>query len=176
MLAGLQLRDEGARALAAALAALPEPAPLSSIVVRENELTEPGCLALAWGLGEKVFRALTVLDMSLNPEIGDAGVVALVSGGEGLPQTLAELGLEATGCGNGGMVGLAARLPSLGRFSQLTTVPAALRCGHNPEVTEPGWTALGAVLPMLLGLAELDLCDCYGMGDGGASLVAQRAD
>jgi hypothetical protein len=197
-LGGLDLRDEGARAAACALGALPAGALLSTIVLRENGITESGFRALGEALRGKRFGGggggggggsgtgggLQLLDLGGNPEAGDDGVREFIAvaglGGGGISgglggggHALSELCLEATGCGDGGMVALAAALPSLGNWAQLTTKPATLRCGRNPDVGEAGWAALAEALPQLLGLAELDLGGCHGMGDPGAVPLCQ---
>jgi hypothetical protein len=69
--------------------------------------------------------------------LGDEGLALLA---DALPPTLSHLNLSTTGCGDGGMVAIAAAMPAL--------VSLTVRfCAANPAVGEAGWVALGAALP-----------------------------
>jgi hypothetical protein len=182
-LAGVRLRDEGARAFACALSALPNEALLSAIILRDNGITESGFAALGKAVEKqlKTRAGMQLLDLGRNPEASDDGVQRFVAqaiahtstGGTHDSAALSELRLDDVGCADSGMVALAMALPSLSNWKQLTTKPAALRCGSNPDISMVGWTALAEVLPKLLGLAELDVSGCYGMGDVGAVALCE---
>lgn len=185
-LAGIHLRDEGTRAVACALKALPSDALLNGIVLRNNGIAESGFAALGEALGAKQFTGraeMHLLDLGNNPQAGDDGVQQFVAQAIVGPLTrmdsdnhvvaLSELCLDDVGCGNKTMVALAEALPLLENWAQLTTRPAKLRCGGNPNVSDVGWKALAEALPNLLGLAELDLSGCYGMGDAGVVTLAE---
>lgn len=184
-LADIHLRDEGTRAVACALKALPRDALPGGIVLRNNGITESGFVALGEALGARHFSGgvdMHLLDLGKNPQAGDDGVQQFVaqaivgfsrmSSGNHFV-ALSELCLDDVGCANKSMVALAETLPLLKNWAQLTTRPAILRCGGNPNVCEIGWKALAEALPNLLGLAELDLSGCYGMGDAGAVTLAE---
>lgn len=184
-LAGCRLCDEGARAVACALGALPSDSLLSAIILRDNEITKSGFRALGEALAAREFAGragMCLLDLGNNPDAGDEGVqdfVTRVFGGLGDRSSdsgsaaLLELRLNDVGCGDGGMQTLAMALPSLSNWARVTTKPATLQCGSNPDISDIGWVALGEVLPKLLGLAELDLSGCHGMGDTGMIILAE---
>ena len=94
--------------------------------------------------------------------LGDEGLALLA---DALPPTLSHLNLSNTGCGDGGMVAIAAAMPAVVSLT-------VLFCAANPAVGEAGWVALGAALPRLPKLRELHLVDCTGMCDGGAATLA----
>jgi hypothetical protein len=183
-LAGVRLRDEGARAFSCALNALPNEALLSAIILRDNEISESGFVALGEAVAKQlnVRTGMQVLDVGKNPGAGNDGVHRFVAraiadrsstGGKNDSAALSELRIDDVGCGDTGMVALATALPSLSNWKQLTTKPTSLRCGSNPDIRIVGWTALAEALPKLLGLAELDVSGCYGMGDTGAVALCE---
>ena len=90
-----------------------------------------------------------------------------------LPHTVApgfegicHLGLSGTGCGDDGLVALAAALPALVNLRRL-------ECGDLPDVSARGWVALADALPSLLRLEDLRANDNPGVGTEGALAFAK---
>ena len=88
-----------------------------------------------------------------------------------LPPSLEKLQLTDTGCGDGGLVALAAAFPSLVHLQ-------LLYCGSTPAATSRGWVALAGALPSLPVLEELNAKEMHyhrvntGMGPEGAAALA----
>ena len=82
-----------------------------------------------------------------------------------LPPSLEKLQLTDTGCGDGGLVALAAAFPSLVHLQ-------LLYCGSTPAATSRGWVALAGALPSLPALVELDARNSTGIGSVGAAALA----
>ena len=154
--------DAGAAVLGVALQAMPR-IRFTRLDLGSNKLTATGVASLApalrrpWGDG-----GLQELWVSESP-LGDAGLAALF---KALPPTLEWLDIESTGCGDDGLVALAAVLPTLACFGHLD-------CSGNRAATSRGWVALASALPSLPALETLYLHSNPGMGsEGGAALVA----
>ena len=91
-----------------------------------------------------------------------------------LPLGLKELDLSLTGCGDEGMVAMAAALPATLR---------KLTCYDNHAIGPAGWTALGDALPRLIQLKRLcagvagpatSAAGCSGMGCAGVKGLVAR--
>eukprot|EP01045_Picozoa_sp_COSAG04_P003683 COSAG04_NODE_152_length_22459_cov_12.374597_7_plen_314_part_00 len=160
-----RIGDVGAAALGAALQAMPT-IHFTVLDLEDNALTAAGVASLAPALRRPWGAAgLRSLDVRGNRDLGDAGVVALAKAL--LPPALVTLVISETGCGDDGLVALAAAFPTLTNFQRL-------RCRENPDGGARGWVALAAALPGLpAGAVEFTADGCTGMGsEGAAALVA----
>ena len=163
---GTRMGDAGARALEAAVRALPAPLALIDLHLNDCRLTASGIAAVVGLLRDgRLGRQLKFLDVSAN-KLGDAGVTALAAV---LPPTLQIAGFAKLGCGDVGMLALA-------RALDLTSVGMVM-CNDNPAVTEAGRAALGAALPPSRG-AHQSFGGCFfvraDLGDAGAAALANR--
>ena len=159
------MADQGARALDAAVRALPTPLALTKLDVGQCLLSAAGAKIIAALLRDGRFGfGLETLILTLNTKVqelppikhrlsdgvqaalrahgpgalGDAGMVALASVLPTQPR-LCRLEFGAVGCGDRGMSAVAAALPA--------TQCGTIVCPLNPAVSEKGWAALGAALP-----------------------------
>ena len=161
--------DAGARALEAAVRARPSPLALTDLNLHACLVTTAGVATIAGLLRDgRLGRQLKSLDVSVNRDLGDAGVTALAAV---LPPTLESAGFAKVECGDAGMLALA-------RALDLTSV-GMLVCNDNPAVTEAGWGALGAALPPLRWRgAHQSFNGCFfvraDLGDAGAAALANR--
>ena len=154
--------DEGGAALGAALQVWPAARVITSIYLDDNNLTSTGLAPVVAALRRSFATdGLKLLDVGNNPSLGDAALTLLAGA---LPPTLEELTMNGTGCGDPGMVAIAAKLPAL-------TGLQSFACAYNTDVGQVGWAALGAALPRLPALSELTLHNCSGMGDGGVAAL-----
>ena len=129
--------------LAPALRARPA---LTEISMIRCSLTAASMSTLAEGIWR--LSGLRSLDIHDNADLGDAGIAALAA--RRLPSTLQDLAIAQTGCGDAGMVALAAALPPAIRllnFDQPTR-------GTN-DVRDTGWVALGKALHRLPSFTSL---------------------
>eukprot|EP01045_Picozoa_sp_COSAG04_P007510 COSAG04_NODE_394_length_15124_cov_10.557005_16_plen_382_part_00 len=159
LVGSLHVGDAGAAVLAAALQATPR-IRFTDLDLSSNELTAAGVASLAPALRRPWREGGLKLGLVDNP-LGDAGVAALA---KALPPTLESLDIDTTGCGDDGLVSLAAALPALGRLTKLD-------CGYN-AATARGWVALAGALPSLPALESLVLEGCTGMGAEGVAALA----
>ena len=162
--------DEAGRAFGAVLRAMPPPFRFIHLEMRGPvrstdvypELTPSGLAPIAdamrHGFAHGILRKL---DVTNNRGMGDEGVAMLA---KALPPTLEVLSMARTGCGDAGMVAIAATLPS--------THIEALDLGWNPDVRETGWLALAAAMPHTPALKVLWLSDSRGMNDAGVQALA----
>ena len=151
--------DAGARALDAAVRALPSPLALTELRLEGCLLTAAGMATIAGLMRDgRLGSQLKKLAFSVN-ELGDEGVTALAAA---LPPTLELLAVQQVGCGDAGMQAMARALP--------TTRVGQLLCYKNPAVTEEGWTALAAALPTT-GVDRLTLRADF--GDAGVVSLAR---
>ena len=127
-----RIGDAGAAVLGAALQAMPR-IRFTDLRLNHNDLTAVGVASLTTALrrpwGTTGLRRVWV---DTNP-LGDAGVAALA---KALPPTLEMLIIFETGCGDGGLVALAAKLSTLSTLSILS-------CGNLLATSARGWVALG---------------------------------
>ena len=157
----------GARVLEAAVRALPSPLALTEMSLSGRRLASDGpdgvttfCGLLRDG---RLGRQLKKLELWID-EVGDAGVTALAAV---LPPTLRTLSVcERVGCGDAGMLALARALPTT-RIDRLTIK-------GNPAVTEVGWAALGAALPVAGTEPHCLSLVASNFGDVGAAALARR--
>eukprot|EP01046_Picozoa_sp_COSAG06_P029410 COSAG06_NODE_2724_length_6384_cov_81.190135_7_plen_516_part_00 len=138
-LGSCRIGDEGVRLLTEALRAWgltrQAPLPLTAIHLDGNELTAKGARELTKMLAQKFAPpGLRVLNIQRNPSLGDNGIRTIV---DKLPDTIQQLQLSGVGCGDAGIVALAARVASLRSLQQVT-------CASNDAVGERGWTELKA--------------------------------
>jgi hypothetical protein len=158
-----KIGDQGGCALGAALQVQPALILPNSVYLNANGLTADGLRPIATAV-RRGFAGdgLRILNVGNNPNFSDEGLALLA---DGLPPTVEVLAIFNTGCGDRGMVAMAAALPAV-------TSMRALHCGFNPAVGQAGWAALGEALPQLPTLRELDLWGCAGMGNGGVAVLA----
>ena len=134
-------------ALGAALVALPPSAYRSLRTIR---LPIIAAEAEKWKEVMQFIGRTNVHELDLNVcwNMGDDGLTALAAS---LPRTLERLRCGAIGCGDAGIAALAAALPA--------TAIKSICIGLN-EMTVAGWASLGAALPNLPSLREIDFgCD-----------------
>ncbi len=157
-----RIGDSGARVLGAALQAIPAPVAVGSLVLSRNALTAIGLRSVAPAM-KRVFagEGLQTLDVGGNRLFCEG--LAVLAGM--LPTTLSELRVNGTGCGDTGMLALAAALPAL-------TSLRILDCGSNSRIEKDGWVALAAALPQIPALVEVELAWCDGVGNAGAKALA----
>jgi hypothetical protein len=95
----------------AALVAMPPPLLLRKFDLNFSQLTVAGVVSVAHALG-RCFSGdgLRGIDLRSNPKLGDAGISALA---KALPASLQRLTIEATGCGDEGILTVVAVLPRL---------------------------------------------------------------
>ena len=161
--------DEAGRAFGAVLRAMPVPFRFIHLEMRGPvrstdvypELTPSGLAPIADAMRRGFAHGiLRKLDVTNNRGMGDEGIAMLA---KALPPTLEVLSMARTGCGDAGMVAIAATLPS--------THIEALDLGWNPDVRETGWLALAAAMPHTPALKVLWLSDSRGMGDAGVQVI-----
>ena len=132
--------DAGARALGAAVRALPSPLALTEFSAF-CQLSQAGIATVAGMMRSgRLGTQLRELDVSGNP-LGDAGTETLASA---LPPTLETFAFASVGCGDAGMAAVARALSG--------TAVRMIVCSDNPVGTK-GWAALGAALPQERGAA-----------------------
>ena len=132
----MSMGDAGARALEAAVRALPSPMALIKLNMSFSRVTHVGMKLVVELLRDGLLgRQLKSLFMTDN-DIGDAGAEALAAV---LPPTLEVLFSSKIGCGDAGMFAIARAIPA--------TRVERLLWRSEPAVTAAGWTALGAALP-----------------------------
>ena len=132
--------DAGARALDAAVRALPSPLALTEFSAF-CQLSQAGIATVAGMMRSgRLGTQLRELDVSGNP-LGDAGTETLASA---LPPTLETFAFASVGCGDAGMAAVARALSG--------TAVRMIVCSDNPVGTK-GWAALGAALPQERGAA-----------------------
>ena len=91
-----------------------------------------------------------------------AGMVAFAAV---LPPSLSRLDFMMVGCGNDGMIAVAAALPSLLRLTDLD-------CGHNPRIGDAGFSAFAGALPQLPELGFVCASGSTSLGLEGALAIA----
>jgi Ran GTPase-activating protein (RanGAP) involved in mRNA processing and transport len=157
-----RIGDAGARVLGAALQAIPAPLAVESLVLSRNALTVTGLQCIAPAMKRMIGgEGLQTLDVGGNRLFCDG--LATLAGM--LPTTLCELKINGTGCGDTGMMALAAVLPAL-------TGLRVLDCSSNSRVGKDGWGALAAALPQVPALVEVEAAWCDGIGNAGAKVLA----
>ena len=166
-----RIGNEGARALGAALLALPTSAPrIVNLCLSGCELTSTDAIesVLTAMRGECTCCSLSWLSMSDNPDLGCSGDklhgTGLAALSKALPPTLEKLELSRVGCSDAGMIVLAVELP---RLASLLT----LDLGGNSHVTANGWSKLIEALPALRVLQNLRLRQC-GIDSSSARKIA----
>ena len=82
-----------------------------------------------------------------------------------LPPSLSRFEFKMVGCGNDGMIAVAAALPSLLRLAQLD-------CGCNPRIGDAGFSALAGALPQLPELVCVCASNSKSLGLEGALAIA----
>ena len=107
---------------------------------------------------------LTAIGIYQEHHLGDAGLAALAGALRSVP-TLTALSFNDTRAGSPGMVAMAQALPVLTRLEDLT-------CCANHAVGQAGWEALGAALPKLPALSELN-ANCNTMMTEGITALAE---
>ena len=107
---------------------------------------------------------LTAIGIYQEHHLGDAGLAALAGALSSVP-TLTALSFNDTRAGSPGMVAVAQALPVLTRLEELT-------CCANHAVGQAGWEALGAALPKLPALSELN-ANCNTLMTAGIAALAE---
>ena len=125
------------------------------------EGTAPIARLLRNGLSRKRKKGLRDLWIHHN-QLGDDGVTALAGA---LPPSLSRLYVGKCGMEDEGMIALVRKLPS--------TRIRHLDCSVSPAVGPQGWEALGAALPQLPLLVNLELNDNTSLGNAGARALAR---
>lgn len=158
--ANMPIGDAGVAALSATIEALPpEIRTLTHLKLPSSGLTPAAVPSLApalaflgnsecncvCGANKQEFCLSCSLDLSMNPGLGDEGLVALA---ECLPPTLHMIDISYTNCGDRGFVAIVAKLPTLPYLKDF-------RCGYNPLVGIQGWLTLRDVLSQRTSLRRI---------------------
>ena len=145
-------------ALGAALVALPPSAYRSLRTIRLHIISAE---AEKWKEVMQFIGRTNVRELNLNVcwNLGDEGLIALAAS---LPRTLEGLRCGCINCGDAGVAALAAALPA-------TAIKSLCIGLNNESMTVAGWASLGAALPNLPSLREIDF-GCGPAEDGSTDL------
>eukprot|EP01043_Picozoa_sp_COSAG02_P037168 COSAG02_NODE_2770_length_8061_cov_7.055639_11_plen_344_part_00 len=150
--------EAGCQVLGAALHAMPSSLALTDIYLDGCEMTARGFSSVAAAMRRGFAgEGLTRLHLYNNLDLGDTGMITL---SQFLPPMLMHLGLSNTGCGDAGLLALAAALPRLTQLREMNL-------SNNDAVKQAAWEAFARVLPRLSSIRHLNVNNSAGMGDGG---------